>query len=454
VLHPTYVLSLTVLPDATGTVYFGTADGHVFTSADGEIYVEISNGLPTMPIVDLEWDGNSLFAIAGTSLFRLDRTIGRWQLEPTNLPVRSLTANPGVPGLLYLGTAANGIVIRAGTSFYPASGVAGEVFAMAASPQYPNIVYAGTTSLSRSINGGLTWTPVAATGLPAEPILALQVDPAVATTLYTQVAQQGTFKSVDGGTTWTLIRGGIVNGALLVDRDSNDVVVAAQFTGVFRSPDAGGSWTWSSDGMSVFTRALAIDPVTPDRLYAGSVQGGVYRTTDSGATWTVVALQDKLIQDLAVQRTLPQVVYAATTEGVFRSVDFGQTWSGNTLRSGDVGMFTLDVELVDQQPGVVYAGTGGYGVWKSTDFGHSWASASSGLSASLVLCLAVDPTNPLVIYAGTAGGGVFMSVNGAANWAPLGTIPNQFVTSLVVDPRDPMTVFAGTEGGGVFRIRR
>jgi photosystem II stability/assembly factor-like uncharacterized protein len=102
------------------------------------------------------------------------------------------------------------------------------------------------------------------------------------------------------------------------------------------------------------------------------------------------------------------------------------------------------------QPGVLYAGTDGTGVVKSTDGGATWTVKSAGLMQMNALSLAIDPVAPSTIYVGTDNGGVFRSTDGGASWGSRG-LDNKLVGALALDPADPQVVYAGLLGFGVFK---
>ena len=98
---------------------------------------------------------------------------------------------------------------------------------------------------------------------------------------------------------------------------------------------------------------------------------------------------------------------------------------GTTIQNGyaqggppgeSVGSLTIDPST----PATLYAGTAGFGAFKSTNGGTSWSAVNSGLTARFVHTLAIDPSTPATLYAGTNGGGVFKSTNGGATWQPTG----------------------------------
>lgn len=99
-----------------------------------------------------------------------------------------------------------------------------------------------------------------------------------------------------------------------------------------------------------------------------------------------------------------------------------------------------------QASGLVFAGTWGGGVYKSTNGGIDWTASSAGLENLYINSLAVDPQNPAVVYAGTYTQGVYKSINGGVSWQPInnGIYARAIVYSIAVDPQDSNRVYIGT----------
>jgi hypothetical protein len=156
---------------------------------------------------------------------------------------------------------------------------------------------------------------------------------------------------------------------------------------------------------------LAIDPVAPSTLYAGS-NGGAFRSRDSGGHWTAVntGMTGDQVSSLIVDPLTPENVYASRyggsgaggwRGGLFRSTDGGDSWTVTGLTDGNI--HTLGVDPVT--PTTLYAGAGG--VHRSTDSGATWTSLNAGLNNQYVVSLAIDPSSPDILYAGTGNGGIF-----------------------------------------------
>jgi len=218
--------------------------------------------------------------------------------------------------------------------------------------------------------------------------------------------------------------------------------------GVFKSTDSGGTWSAANMGLTnLRVRALAIDPTTPATLYAGG-GGGVFKSSDSGGTWAAAntGLTNLDVRALAINPTAPATLYAGTyLGGIFKSTDSGGTWA-----AANTGLTTLDVRALainPMTPSTLYAGTYGGGVFKSTDSGGIWTVANAGLTNIDVNTLAINPTTASTLYAGTYGGGVFRSTDSGGIWANTG-LPGSWVYALAIDPTNPATLYAGRVCGG------
>jgi photosystem II stability/assembly factor-like uncharacterized protein len=140
-------------------------------------------------------------------------------------------------------------------------------------------------------------------------------------------------------------------------------------------------------------------------------------------------------------------------------------WTSN----GPYGITSVTALALDpHNPGTVYAGTDGDGVFRSTDGGGSWGTVNAGLGSLYVSALIIDPNTPSTLYAGTTprplsggGGGVFQSTNSGASWSAVNTgLIGTGVHALAIDPDTPRTLysapfgwipFAGWRGRGVFK---
>ncbi|HYK42545.1 MAG TPA: hypothetical protein VE007_09150, partial [Thermoanaerobaculia bacterium] len=292
----------------------------------------------------------------------------------------------------------------------------------------------------------------------------LVMDPSSSDILYAGVGRPGTtggavYKTTNAGATWTLANNGLPDRAvqvLVIDTGFPATIYAGtNGAGVFRSRDGAATWEPASAGLtSTVIQSLAV--ARSGIVYAGTGDG-VFRSADAGQTWTAAStgLTDRNVLALAVDPASPDVVYAGTASDVFKTSDGGRNWRSTAL--GNRGVLSLAIDPAD--PSVVYAGTfsplavgslSGYGVYKSTDAGATWAPANSGIEGLAILTLAADPAGGL--FAGT-GHGVFRSTSGGGTWTGVNEgLSDEVVSAVLVDLRSPTTVYAGTVNDSVFKI--
>ena len=194
-------------------------------------------------------------------------------------------------------------------------------------------------------------------------------------------------------------------------------------------------WVGTNGPYGGFVNAFA---VLGESLFAGT-DGGVFRSTDNGTSWTAVnnglSLSDRRVSAFAV---IGGSVFAATITGVYRSTNNGNSWI--KLDPGFSDVITFAVSGTN-----LFAGTSDRGVFLSTDTGTTWTAANTGLRDAWVSALAVSGTK---LFAGTRYRGVFLSTDNGTTWTPVNTgLTDSHVTALVVCGTD---LFVATERGGVF----
>src|SRR4029077_1906032 len=142
----------------------------------------------------------------------------------------------------------------------------------------------------------------------------------------------------------------------------------------------------------------------------------------------------------------PRRIYAGAMVGnaYFKSTDGGLTWSRR--RFGSPAVYVIAVAVDPLSPNIVYAGTQNEGVFKSTDYGETWASVGSGLSGAITY-LTVDPTKSGQLFASTATA-FYLSEDGGKSWTSVLNMPAWTIT---IDPNTPATVYATARTQGVFR---
>ncbi len=178
---------------------------------------------------------------------------------------------------------------------------------------------------------------------------------------------------------------------------------------------------WRNVGPGIGGRSVAVDavPGTPFTFYFGGVDGGLWRSTNYGLTWTNVTdgqlNASNSIGAIAVAPSDPKTIYIGTGEadirntfitgdGVYKTTDTGKTWHYAGLKE----THTIAKIVVDpHDPNVVYAASMGHvyaknaerGIFKSTDGGSHWSKVLYVDDATGGIDLVMDPSHPRTLYA-------------------------------------------------------
>jgi photosystem II stability/assembly factor-like uncharacterized protein len=286
---------------------------------------------------------------------------------------------------------------------------------------------------------------------------------------------------------WRMIgpfRGGRTRAAAGVPSQPNVFYIGQVNGGVWKTDDFGRTWNPIFDHEPTQSiGAIAVAASDPNIIYVGSGEGlhrpdlsvgnGIYKSTDAGRTWTHLGLVDgQQIPALAVDPRDPNKVFAAVLghpygpseeRGLYLSTDGGQNWKRVIAKDENTG--ASDVEIDPANPDVVYAsmwevregpwedgnefnGAGG-GLFKSTDGGRTWHQLTGGLPKDLSqIYVAIAPSDPRRLYAtlSQASGklGVYRSDDAGENWAqittdprPAGRIGGGDLSIPKVDPKNP-----------------
>ncbi len=366
----------------------------------------------------------------------------------------------------------------------------------------PGVFIAGAkrVGIARTTDNAASWIP-SSDGLTLI-VLSIAADPSDPNILYAATFSSGVFRSIDGGDTWKDVGpDNVIVFHVAVDPIVHTTIYASTSVGVMRSDDSASTWRLAGQD-TAYIIALAADPTTPGRAYAGSYDGQIYRTDDSGATWLDISAGIPVndVNDIAVS-PIDGTVYALTAaSGLYRSHDAGLTWWpanneifgglralkiaidptnndlyiglwGGGLRSSDGGdtwtalpldfgqdyPSAIDIAALANGQSVVFisvlneVGEGidpGKPILRSADHGATWTQVFQGIPSLDATAIAVAPgAAPRVYVAATDG--VFYSDNLGDAWqyASFGLAPGTVVYELAVDPANPFHVTATTSAG-------
>src|SRR5882762_936961 len=302
-------------------------------------------------------------------------------------------------------------------------------------------------------------------------------------------------------------RGGRTVAITGVPGQPNLFYMAAVNGGVWKTSDFGNTWTpvFDDAGSSGSVGAIAVAPSNPNVIYVGSGEGlqrpdlavgdGVYRSTDAGKTWTHLGLRDaQQITAIVVDPRDPERVYVAAQghpygpnaeRGVFRSTNGGQSWEKVLYKDENTGAAELVMDPANPQ--ILYAALwaarvapwevrsggsidiAGSGLYKSTDGGTNWKPLTKGLPAAAEgvarIGLAIAPSDVKRIYASVEAdkkAGVYRSEDAGETWTLVnddrrigGRGPGAMGIAVAPDNPDVIyvantTTWKSTDGGKTF----
>jgi hypothetical protein len=497
------ILSIAWHPTNLNVIYIGSASGGLWKTTDsGTSWVSLTDDLPSLAVGSVALDPtnpNVVYIGTGEGAYNIDAVYGAGILKSTDGGTTWNTT--GMSWTQSQSRAINKIVIHPTT------------------PQTmwcATNIWSGGGGVYRTPDGGASWTRYLS-GDAKDIVL----HPDSANVLYAAIgypwggSSNGVYKSTDGGLTWTLRSSGLPAGtslgrmALSISRSNPQTVYAgisqtvsagAGLLGVYRTTDAGGSWTLQSStpnmygGQGWYDIVCEVHPTNPDVVYSSGLD--LYKSTNGGTSWSqktywnyspghsLYAHADH--HALAFKPGDPNTIIAGTDGGMYKSTNGGDTWTGinsglstmqfyamcNDYLNGNVALGgTQDNGTVKYAGSVTWSwilgGDGGYTLvdytnsniiyastqrgahYKSTNGGSSFFSIQSGISGNgaWVTPTVMDPTNASVLYTGTTL--VYKTTNGGTSWSAISaSLSGQYVSTIAVAPSNPQVIYVGFENNG------
>ncbi|MCH2464093.1 MAG: glycosyl hydrolase, partial [Gemmatimonadetes bacterium] len=321
---------------------------------------------------------------------------------------------------------------------------------------------------------------VASTGVPTEP-----------RTYYMGTVGGGIWKTTDAGITWDNVSDGqlatsSVGAIAVAESDPNVVyvgmgehairgVMTSHGDGVYRSTDAGRTWTHVGLDRSRAISRIRVHPSDPDLVYV-AVQGapyganeerGLYRSTDGGDNWEHILYVDENsgASDLSMDMTNPRILYAAFWEhrrlpwqvqsggagsGLWKSTDGGDNW--HRIENGLpelMGKTAIDVSRANPNRvfAIIEADPDG-GIYRSDDRGDSWELVSDNWSARArawyYIEIFTDPVDQETVYVLNAP--MMKSIDGGRNFTNV-SVPHGDTHDLWINPNDGDVMINANDGG-------
>jgi photosystem II stability/assembly factor-like uncharacterized protein len=304
----------------------------------------------------------------------------------------------------------------------------------------------------------------------------------------------GLWKTTDSGTTWAPVTDGQIKsssvGAVAVSESNPDIVFIGMGEscirgnimpgdGVYKSSDAGKTWTHVGFPESDAISKIRIHPTNPDVVFVAdfgrygkeSDERGVFKSADGGKTWKKVLFRNGKTGavDVEIDRRNPDVMFAAMWEayrveyqmssggpgsGLFKSTDGGETWKEITrnpgLPQGLVGKITVGISGADSNRVYALIENENGGLFSSDDAGATWKLVNGGRNirqrAFYYTHVFADPKDRDTVY--MLNTSAFRSTDGGKTLVNIGTGTHGDHHDLWIDPDDPKHVVLGNDGGG------
>ena len=325
-------------------------------------------------------------------------------------------------------------------------------------------------------------------------VTAVAGDPVNKQVFYQGATGGGIWKTEDGGIGWRNVSDGFVGtgsvGSVEVALSNPNVVYAGMGEacirgnasygdGVYKSTDAGRSWTHMGLEATRSIARIRVHPKNPDLVYAAALgdpwgpspDRGVYRSKDGGRNWQKVLFRDNQSGaiDLIMDASDPNVLYASTLEmqrypwgfrsagpgtALYKTTDGGDTWTDLSSRPGlPTGLKgRIGLTLAPSQPSRVWAiidaEEGKKGLYRSDDAGQSWRHLTDNADLTqrpwYYHHIFADPKDANVLYVLNVD--AWKSTDGGEKFAPFRP-PHGDNHDLWIDPQDPKRMIEGNDGG-------
>ena len=385
------------------------------------------------------------------------------------------------------------------TSQADAQRIAGSATRPSSAPTaYDPLLYSAPTATAGALKS-LRWRNVGPTrGGRANAVVG---DPSKPFTFYFGGVNGGIWKTTNGGQSWNNITDGKTDissvGALAIAPSDPNVIYVGTGesqlredltfgTGVYRSTDAGNTWTRLGLPDSHQIADIVVDPRDPDRAWVAAMghafgpnsERGVFRTTDGGKNWKrVLFINDSTgANDLSIDPSNPRILYASMYKfqrtpwsmisgggrsGIWKTTDGGDTWTELTFKSGipskPLGKIGIDVSPANPQRiyASIEAPDSSGGIFRSDDAGESWkrmnTDARFWVRAWYYSQVTADPLDENTVYVMNLG--VYRSIDGGKSFGRL-RVPHGDTHAMWIDPKDSKRMINSNDGGGTISFDR
>lgn len=314
------------------------------------------------------------------------------------------------------------------------------VSSLAIDPFDPLTVYAGTGMgvVFKTTDGGMNWTQHVVDG--AQFIMDIAVHPTTPSTIYAVGVASASgnnmafYKSVDYGDNWTsiiLYPGSNGEARTLTIYPSNPQILyvggqVGSLPKIYKSTNGGDSFfevSGNIDPTGGIVQCLAVHTGNANTVYATTVCKGIYKTTNSGTSWTLVRDEDSL-SCLATTHAAPDIIFAGKDVLILKSTDGGNTWFDPGSGYGGESPYDRGIAISQENASIVHS-TCRQGFFTSTNAGSTWDACNRGICMAKILDIECTPSSPSVVYTSTKvtekDGPIYQSNDSGSTWTMTAT---------------------------------
>jgi len=443
-------IDITFKPGDTTVIYATTSTDFYKSTDAGEsfFYKAITFAAPTsrIQIAVTHANPNYVYLVAGKYSDQSFAGVYRSSDNGENFTTRSTT-----PNILDWSTDGSG---TGGQAWYD--------LAIVASPTNAEEIYVGGVNIWKSLNGGANWV------LNAHWYGANQTKPKVHADIHAlkfnpsnilfSCSDGGLSTTSNGGTNWT---------------DKNNTLSIAQIykMSISQTQPSTIITGWQDNGTNLFRNntwnqiyggdgmECIIDYTNPNIFYVTNPNGTIHRSDNGGSTWiynisSIITQQETgaWVTPYVIDPINPQILYAGYNN-VWKSTDKGVNWM-------KISNFTNSIELkslavAKSNPNYIYAASDNV-IFKTDNGGATWTDISHGLPSNAITYIVVSSTNPEVVwisFSGYSGGNkIFASRNAGVNWTNYsGTLPNLPTNCIALDDQADEGLYVGMDVGVYYR---
>jgi len=377
-----YISDIDIDPTSPDTLYAMGTLGELKKSVDGGQHwtTSLSPGTAFAPgrLVIAPSRNASLAFVGSDGVLTSEDGGAHWSKKNTGLQAGIVNSFASGTGRTYAAARASGIyAIASGTSAVTPLNNASLVtldtqepffIRVGVLPGQPDTVFVSINSatLARSTDGGASWAKL--TSFPDSSPSYIVSSPQEPQTVYVG-GHDGIYRSADGGNQWVSRSAGlpVAENLVVLTPSAHAGTLYAVYlkqsgntSRIFRTTDAGVTWTQVGAGWNDYIYALAVHPQNEQTLYV-SVGSNVQRSTDGGATWSVV--KDVIGYQISFDPVNPKVIYVLDAYTIRRSADGGVNWQ---FLDGLTQGVQHNVLTFDSQPSTLLVGTYGQGIRQMT----------------------------------------------------------------------------------------